>query len=67
MQVDLGKMMKVTGVITQGRGDYNQWVTSYLLMTSVDGTNFDYVLGGNGKYQVRMWVSGVQYENYIFT
>ena len=32
--------MKLTGVATQGRSDYNQWVTKYLLSYSLDGANF---------------------------
>ena len=36
IQVDLGNMMPVTGVATQGRCDYNQWVTSYTVSYSTD-------------------------------
>ncbi|XP_078606444.1 uncharacterized protein LOC144879090 [Branchiostoma floridae x Branchiostoma japonicum] len=41
LQVDLG-VVAVTGVTTQGRGQslYNQWVTSYTLHFSWDGTTF---------------------------
>ena len=40
MQIDLGTTMCVNGVVTQGRGDYPQWVTSYKLSYSTDGTSF---------------------------
>ncbi|XP_078357449.1 uncharacterized protein LOC144642352 isoform X2 [Oculina patagonica] len=42
-QVDLGsKYTKLTGVGTQGRGDYPQWVQKYKLQYSNDGVNFQY-------------------------
>ena len=42
-QVDLGgQYTKVTGVATQGRNDYPQWVTKYKLEYSNDGVNFQY-------------------------
>ena len=43
LQVDLGNQnTKVTRVATQGRTDYNQWVTRYKLQYSDDGVNFLY-------------------------
>ena len=43
LQVDLGtESTKVTRVATQGRNDYNQWVTKYKLQYSNDGVNFQY-------------------------
>jgi len=35
--VDMTTSYIVTGVATQGRGDYDQWVTSYSIETSEDG------------------------------
>ncbi len=32
-----------TGVTTQGRGDYNQWVTKYTVQSSLDGSNWYFV------------------------
>jgi len=46
IQVDLGKMTEVTGVATQGRQDYNEWVTSYVVQFSRDGSNFINYLAG---------------------
>ena len=37
MQIDLGALMSVTGVVTQGRQDTDQWVTGYTISTSTDG------------------------------
>ena len=43
LQVDLGnKHTEVTGVATQGRNAYGQWVTKYKLQYSHDGVNFYY-------------------------
>ncbi|KXJ04232.1 Neuropilin-1 [Exaiptasia diaphana] len=45
IQVDLGKLTNVTGIATQGNYE-NEWVTSYSLKYSVDGTAFtDYESG----------------------
>lgn len=45
LQVDLRTAKKVTGVVTQGRArnDVDQWVTSYKVSYSNDGTNFHFV------------------------
>ena len=40
MQIDLGTLMSVTGVITQGRQDRDQWVTGYTISTSTDGNTW---------------------------
>jgi len=40
IQADLGKVSRVTGVLTQGRQDYNQWVRKYELLYSNDGVTF---------------------------
>lgn len=46
IQVFLGRVTKVTAVATQGRQDYDQWVTSYSLQYSADGGAFiDYAAG----------------------
>ena len=43
LQIDLGNQhTKVTGVTTQGRNGYSQWVTKYKLQYSDDGVNFKY-------------------------
>ena len=40
LQVDLGKVSKVTRMATQGRQDHDQWVTSYTLSYSVHGGHY---------------------------
>jgi len=42
IQVALGSYTKLTSIATQGRNDYNQWVTKYKLQYSDDGVNFHY-------------------------
>ena len=43
LQIDLGNQhTKVTGVTTQGRNGYSQWVTKYKLQYSDDGVTFQY-------------------------
>lgn len=50
LQIDLGAPTKVTAVATQGRNDYPQWVTSYQLGYSSDGSNFErYTVRGFAK------------------
>lgn len=46
IQVDLGRPSVVTGVSTQGRLGYNQWVTSYSLQYSQNGRVFYDYQGG---------------------
>ncbi|XP_031569140.1 uncharacterized protein LOC116303695 [Actinia tenebrosa] len=46
IQVDLGKVVKVTRIATQGRQDYGQWVKSYSLQYSLDGGHFEDYQGG---------------------
>ncbi|CAH1802614.1 unnamed protein product [Owenia fusiformis] len=43
IQADLGSLMQVNGVVTQGRADYNQWVTSYKVYYSTDGSSFELI------------------------
>lgn len=43
LQIDLfDETSQVTGVATQGRFDWNQWVTKYRLQYSVDGVTFQF-------------------------
>jgi len=49
MDVDgtIGRTAVVVGVATQGRGDCDQWVTEYVVLTSFDG----YVWTIRGKFK----------------
>ena len=43
LQIDLGsRYTKITGLATQGRNGYAQWVTKYKVQYSDDGANFQY-------------------------
>ena len=44
IRIDLAGYTKLTGVVTQGRNAYNQWVTKYKLQYSEDGVTFDYYM-----------------------
>ncbi|XP_033111312.1 neuropilin-1-like [Anneissia japonica] len=43
IQVDLGDIMTVSGLITQGRIAYSQWVTAYIVEYSLDGSQWKFV------------------------
>ena len=40
LKVDFGRLRKVTQVVTQGRYDYGQWVTSFYLTSSMDNVHW---------------------------
>ena len=46
-QVDLGKMMNITMVATQGGWRFREWVTSYFVAYSQDGLEFHHVTENN--------------------
>ena len=52
LQVDLRVPTLVTGVATQGRQDYAQWVTSYGIAYSLDGAHFA-IYKQKGRSKVR--------------
>ncbi|WAR09835.1 CRAM-like protein [Mya arenaria] len=50
IQVDFGHPEKISGVVTQGRQDTDQWVESFLIETSLDGIHwYKYVDRGSKK------------------
>ncbi|XP_035689584.1 lactadherin-like [Branchiostoma floridae] len=49
LQVDLGKMKNLTGTIIQGRQNADQWVTSYKLQYSTDGTSWTTYADSDGS------------------
>jgi len=54
IQVTLGSKTKLTGIATQGRNGYSQWVTKYQLQYSDNGVNFHYYKEpGQGSPKVR--------------
>ena len=55
LQVDLGSYARVTGVATQGRNAYDEWVTKYRLQYSDDGVIFlFYKKAANSSAWVRL-------------
>ena len=44
LQIDLGSKHEVTGLATQGRNGYGQWVTKYNMQYSDNGVNFQYYI-----------------------
>ncbi|XP_078576597.1 retinoschisin-like isoform X2 [Branchiostoma floridae x Branchiostoma japonicum] len=52
LQIDVGAETTVTGVITQGRSDVSQWVTSYKLRFSRDGTEWSTYLDKLGRPKI---------------
>ncbi|XP_033117579.1 uncharacterized protein LOC117117396 [Anneissia japonica] len=52
IQADLGSLSKITGVITQGREDASEWVTSFEVLYSIDGEQFETIMNSNGEIEV---------------
>ncbi|PSN38913.1 hypothetical protein C0J52_16372 [Blattella germanica] len=50
--VDLGVAAQVTGVMTQGRGDRDEWVSAYTLSYSQDAFRWEYVNDPYGNKKV---------------
>ena len=48
IQVDFGLEVHITALITQGRGDFNQWVEIYQVAESDDNKSWNLVTRGNG-------------------
>ena len=42
LQVDFGKVVKVTKIATQGRHNANQYITKYVVSSSLDGSLFQF-------------------------
>ena len=53
IQVDLGDIISVTGVATQGRCTWPQWVTSFEVSYSTDGENWEFYKE-SGSIKVRL-------------
>lgn len=52
LQVDLGLPAKVTGLMTQGRNDGSEWVTSFMVSYSMDSFTWLYITDQYGNQQV---------------
>ena len=53
LQVNFGRETTVTKVATQGRYDSNNWITSYSLSYSVDGSHWTWYRLSDGHIRVR--------------
>lgn len=57
LQIDLdNELTTVTLVATQGRSDYDQWVTTYKLQYSNNGVNFQYYREGSETTNKVKWI-----------
>ncbi|XP_072025097.1 uncharacterized protein [Amphiura filiformis] len=52
LQINLYRHTHIAGVIVQGRADADQWVTSYKVQTSLDGTTLVYVNDKDGVQEL---------------
>lgn len=52
LQVDLGVSSRVTGVMTQGRADGNEWVTAFMISYSMNAFNWYYVKDQYGNQKL---------------
>ena len=52
IQADLGAVRRVEKVATQGRPDFDHWVTSYRFAYSVDGLTYHFILSNTGSEQI---------------
>ncbi|BFZ16140.1 hypothetical protein BsWGS_19179 [Bradybaena similaris] len=49
LQVDLGVAARITGVMTQGRGDGTEWVSRFMVSYSMDAYHWNYVTDNYGN------------------
>ena len=49
IQVDFGEMKLVSGIVMQGRTDYEQWVKKYKVQYSNDGISWQFVTDHNQR------------------
>ena len=72
MQINLGSVKKVKGVVTQGRYNHSQWVKSFKLKYSIDGSQYIDIDGyrtfqGNSDYNTKVTnnFDSIIYAQYI--
>ena len=53
LQINLGKVRRVTAVATQGRSDADQWITSYYVEHSKSGDDWKRYEDNSGNAKVR--------------
>ncbi|XP_068680517.1 uncharacterized protein, partial [Montipora foliosa] len=66
VQVDLGKVAKVTKIGTQGRYNYGQWITKYTVSFSINGGFFHFQLHKPYTFP-REYTANRDYVNVVIT
>ena len=66
LQVDLGAEMPVKAIATQGRSNFDQWVTAYKLEYSDDGISFLYYKDPGSSADKVLLISMTD-QNHIFS
>ena len=64
-KVSFHSPVQITGIATQGRADYNQWVKSYTLSYSEDGKKYSvYSVGGRQKVRIKICYIQLTHVNF---
>ena len=64
-KVSFNSPVQITGIATQGRADYNQWVKSYTLSYSEDGKKYSvYSVGGRQKVRIKICYIQLTHVNF---
>lgn len=64
----MGRVMKVTGVVTQGQMDQNAWVVDYNIKYGLDENELTYITNEQGKPMVNeiLISTNINLKNLIF-
>ena len=57
--VDLGVASKVSGIVTQGRGDISEWVTHFMVSYSLDAYKWEFARDIYGTKKVQAVLSQI--------
>lgn len=64
-KVSFNSPVQITGIATQGRADYNQWVKRYTLSYSEDGKKYSvYSVGGRQKVRIKICYIQLTHVNF---
>ena len=59
IKVDLGEMKSVSGIVMQGRSDYEQWVKKYKVEYSHNGITWEFVKDKQNNDKVSVGIGSV--------
>ncbi|XP_065827926.1 EGF-like repeat and discoidin I-like domain-containing protein 3 isoform X1 [Oscarella lobularis] len=65
LQINLGKVRRVTAVATQGRSDADQWITTYYIEYSTIGDDWNTYEDKSGNAKVYSLIWGTPFLNYV--